>query len=107
MVLRRIQTEDLQQVARAVRRFGAALLRLGNLKPPSNRVATDHPELRRLAREFNGAAEIVENAVKAKFMTAAQYGRIARHFKAIAQDMERGAAKEAAAEKRAGTAGRR
>ena len=106
MVLRLIQVEDLQRVAHAVRRFGAALLRLSRQKPPADRVATDHPELRRIAREFDDAAEIVENAVKAKFMTAAQYGRIARHFKAIAQDMASGAAREAAAEKRRAKAGR-
>jgi hypothetical protein len=107
VVLKFIQVEDLKHVAREVRRFADALRRLASLKPPADRIAIDHPELARLVREFDGAAELVEKAVGEKFMTAAQYQRIARHFKAIADDMESGAAKESAAEKRRTVAGRR
>ena len=107
MVLVRKEAEDLQQLARACDRFGAALRALANTNPPSDRAATGHPEIRRLTRELDAAAGIVEKAVAAKFMTAAQYGRIARHFEAIAEGMEGGAIKELAAEKRRGTAGRR
>jgi hypothetical protein len=76
------------------------------VNPPADRAATAHPEIRRLTREFDRAAVIVENAVKAKFMTADQYGKMAGHFEAIAELMEGGAVKEAAAEKRRTTSGR-
>lgn len=106
MVLLRKEAEDLQQLARACDRFGAALRALANTNPPADRAATGHPEIRRLARELEGAARIVEKAIAAKFMTAAQYGRIARHFEAIAEAMEGGAIKELAAEKRRSPGGR-
>jgi hypothetical protein len=100
VVLLRIQVEDLRKLARAVDRFGDALENLANADPPADRAATAHPEIRGLTREFDRAAVIVENAVKAKFMTADQYGKMAGHFEAIAELMEGGAVKEAAAEKR-------
>jgi len=107
VVLKRKQAEDLEQLARAADRFGDALLRLANVSPPEDRAATDHPELQRLAREFDRAAEIAEKAVGARFMTAAQYQRIARNFEAIAEGMQSGAMKESAADKKPATAGRR
>jgi hypothetical protein len=106
VVLRRIQVEDLRKLARAVDRFGDALENLANADPPADRAATAHPEIRGLVREFDRAALIVENAVKAKFMTADQYGKMAGHFEAIAKLMEGGADREAAAEKRRATPGR-
>lgn len=107
MVLKRKQAEDLEQLARAADRFGDALLKLANVTPPEERSATEHPEVRRLARELDRAAAIVEKAVGATFMTAAQYGRVARNFAAIAEGMQSGAARETAAENRRSTAGRR
>ena len=101
-----MQVKDLRQLADAVDRFGDALENLANADPPADRAATAHPEIRRLTREFDGAAAIVENAVKAKFMTADQYRKMAGHFEAVGKLMEGGAAKEAAAEKRRTTQGR-
>lgn len=102
-----LHVEDLDKLARAVGRFGDALRKLAYVNPPADRAATAHPELPRLTREFDRATEIVEKAVEAKFMTAAQYERIAQHFEAIAEGMESGAVKESAAEKRRTTAPRR
>jgi hypothetical protein len=106
VVLRRIQVEDLRKLAAAVDRFGDALEDLANADPPAERAATAHPEIRGLTREFDRAALLVETAVKAKFMTADQYRKMAGHFAAIGKLMGGGAAKEAAAEKRRATPGR-
>lgn len=105
MILKHKQVRDLERLAAAVREFGVAVRRLAAVSPRTDRLPVDHPELVGLAREFAQAAEIVEKAVAAKILTADQFSRVARHFEVIAQGMERGAAREAAAEKRAaGTA---
>lgn len=100
MVLKLKDAEDLRKLGRASERFGKALDRLAAAHPPKDRPPTPHTEISRLTRELDGAAGIVEKAADAKFMTAAQYERVARHFEAIAEGMERGALKEFAAEKR-------
>lgn len=106
MILKHKQVRDLERLAAAVREFGVEVRKLAAVSPRTDRQPVDHPELQRLAREFAQAAEIVEKGVAAKLLTADQYARVARHFEVIAQGMERGAAREAAAEKRAaGTAG--
>jgi hypothetical protein len=107
VVVKRKQAEDLEHLARAADRFGDALQKLANVNPPADRTPTEHPELQRLARNFDRATQTVEKAVAATFMTAAQYGRIAGNFEAIAEGMKGGAAKESAAEKRRATPGRR
>ena len=107
MVLKRKQAEDLEQLARAADRFGDALQKLANVNPPEDRTPTEHPELQGLARNFDRATKTVETAVTARFMSAAQYGRIAGNFEAIAKGMQSGAAKESAAEKRRRSPGRR
>ncbi len=107
MVLLAVQVKDLKQLALAVHQFADALQELAGVHPPADRAALDHPEIRRLTREFERAVKIVEAAVEAEFMTAAQYERIAKHFEAIAEGMEGGALKEFAAERRRATAGRR
>ena len=105
MILKHQQVEDLEKLSTAVRGFGVAVRKLAAVSPRRDRMPVDHAELRQLAREFVRATKIVEKAVAAKILTADQYSRVARHFEVIAEAMERGAAKEAAAEKRAaGTA---
>jgi hypothetical protein len=105
VILKHQQVQDLERLSAAVREFGLAVRKLAAVSPRTDRMPVDHPELQQLAREFVRAAEIVEKAVAAKILTANQYSRVARHFEVIAEAMERGAAKEAAAEKRAaGTA---
>jgi hypothetical protein len=101
VILKHRQVQDLERLSAAVREFGVALRRLAAVSPRTDRMPVDHPELQRLAREFAQAAELVEKAVGAKGLTVDQYARVARHFEVIAEAMERGAVKEAAAEKRA------
>lgn len=101
MILKHKQVRDLERLAAEVREFGVAVRRLAAVSPRTDRMPVDHPELQRLAREFAQAAEIVQKGVAAKILTADQYSRVARSFEVIAQGMERGAAREAAAEKRA------
>ena len=105
MILKHKQVQDLERLSEAVRDFGAAVRKLAAVSPRTDRMPVDHPELQRVTREFARAAEIVEKAVVAKILTGDQYSRVARHFEVMAEAMERGAAKETAAEKRAaGTA---
>lgn len=106
MVLRRKRAKDLEHFGRAAGRFGRAVEALSRVDPPEERAPTEHPEIVRLASELDRATAIVEAAVAATFMTAAQYGRVAQHFERIAEAMEKGAGVELAAEKR-GSAGRR
>jgi len=101
MILKHKQVRDLEKLSAAVREFGVAVRKLAAVSPRTDRMPVDHPELQQLAREFLGAAEIVEKAVAAKILTADQYSRVARHLEVIAEAMERGATREAAAEKRA------
>jgi len=101
MILKHKQVRDLEKLSAAVREFGVAVRKLAAVSPRTDRMPVDHPELQQLAREFLEAAEIVEKAVAAKVLTADQYSRVARHLEVIAEAMERGATREAAAEKRA------
>lgn len=102
MILKHAQVRDLEKVSDAARRFAAAVRKLAAVSPRTDRMPVDHPELQRLARDFDQAAVILEAAVKARVLTGQDYARVARRFEAIAEAMERGAGKEAAADRSAG-----
>ncbi len=107
MILLRKDLQYLKEFGVAVHRFADETQRMVHVTPPADRTPTPHPELQRMAAEFDRATEIVRQAAKAGFMTAAQYRRIARHFEVMGEAIERGADREEATARRDAAAVRR